>query len=118
MAKTPIWTRNLSEVLGYQTKKITKKSAKTGNAYETDAIPRLELISMGEPQETIRDDGSKSYRYSVFDMKHDLEFNVSCPNKLNITGVKQVILTNLVGGALSNGHGWYKADSIALAVKK
>lgn len=118
MAQTPVWTRKLSEVLGYQTQVVTRKSEKTGNSYQTDVIPRLEVVCMGAPEEILKDDGRKTYRYSVFDMAKNLEYRVSCPNLLKINGVKQVILVNLTGGALSNGHGWYKADSIQLAVKK
>lgn len=118
MAQTPIWTRNLSEVLGYQTQKVTRKSDRTGNSYQTDVIPRIELVCMGAPEEVTKEDGRKAYRYSVFDMKKNLEYKVSCPNALQISGVKQVILTNLTGGALSSGRGWYKADSISFAVKK
>ena len=118
MAKTPIWTRSLNEVLGYPTDKINRKSERTGNIYQTEVIPRVEVIVMGAPQEVTKDDGRKSYRYSIFDMKKDLEYSVSCPNLLSVSGVKQVILTNLTGGALQNGRGWYKADSIAFAVKK
>lgn len=118
MAKTPLWNRSLSEVLGYQTTQLTKKSERTGNAYQIDAIPSLEVIAMGEPEKVERD-GKISYRYSVFDMKKDLEYQVTCPNMLKITGVKQVILRNLYGGALSSGRGWYKADSIQFAnIKK
>lgn len=119
MAKTPIWTRSLNEVLGYQTEKINRKSERTGNIYQVEVIPRIELIVMGAPQEITKDDGRKSYRYSVFDMKKDLEYSVNCPNLLSISGVKQVVFVNLTGGALSNGRGWYKADSVQFAnVKK
>ena len=117
MAKNPSWNKSLSEVLGYQTQKVTRKSARTGNAYEVDVIPRLELIDMGEPEAITKDDGSKTYRYSVFDMSKNLEYQVSCTQYLKIAGVKQVILTNLTGGALNNGRGWYKADSIQLVKK-
>lgn len=117
MAKTPTWIKPLSEVLGYQTENVTRKSARTGNAYQIDVIPRLELICMGAPEEVVKD-GKKSYRYSVFDMGKNLEYSVTCPNYVKIAGVKQVILTNLHGGALASGRGWYKADSIAIAVKK
>ena len=115
MAKTPMWTRTLSEVLGYQTIKLTRKSERTGNTYEVDAIPSIEVITMGSPEEVLKEDGRRSYRYSVFDMKKDLEYQVTCPNLLKVSGVKQVILKNLVGGALNSGRGWYKADSIQLA---
>lgn len=119
MAKNPTWVRSLSEVLGYQTTKITRKSARTGNPYEVDVIPRLEVVVMGAPEEQVKDDGRKTYRYSIFDMAKNLEYKVSCPQFLKISGLKQVILTNLTGGALSNGRGWYKADAIAFAnVKK
>lgn len=118
MAKNPNWLRSLSEVLGYQTQVLTKKSDRTGNAYQVDVIPTLEVIAMGEP-EKVEKDGKISYRYSVFDMKKDLQYQVTCPNMLKITGVKQVILRNLYGGALSSGRGWYKADSIAFVnIKK
>lgn len=119
MAKNPTWVKSLSEVLGYQTTKITRKSARTGNQYEVDVIPKLEVVGMGAPEEVLRDDGRKVYRYSIFDMSKNLEYKVTCPNLLKINGLKQVILTNLCGGALQNGRGWYKADAIAFAnVKK
>ena len=118
MAKNPVWTRKLSEVLGYQTQVVTRKSERTGNTYETEVIPRLELVCMGAPEEILKDDGSKNYRYSVFDMSKNLEYKVSCPQFLKINGIKQVIFVNLSGGALSNGYGWYKADSIQLVAKK
>lgn len=118
MAKTPVWTRKLSEVLGYQTQVVTRKSEKTGNSYQTDVIPHLEVVCMGAPEEILKDDGRKVYRYSVFDMTKNLEYRVSCPNLIKINGVKQVVLNNLTGGALTSGRGWYKADSIQFAVKK
>ncbi len=119
MAKNPTWVRSLSEVLGYQTQRVTRKSLKTGNTYETDVIPRVELLVMGEPETVLKDDGQKTYRYSVFDMKKDLEYKVSCAQYLKTTGVKQVIFSGLTGGALSNGRGWFKADSVVFAnVKK
>lgn len=113
--KEPIWTRTLEQVLGYPTQVITKKSEKTGNTYETEAISKLELVVMGDP-ETITRDNHTSYRYSVFDMKKNMGYKISCPNYVKIGGMKQCIFVNLVGGALSNGKGWYKADSVALAV--
>lgn len=118
MAKTPLWTRRIAEVLGHPAQTVTRKSERTGNTYQTDVIPRVELVCMGAPEEVVKDNGQKAYRYSVFDMKNNLEYKVSCPNLLQISGVKQVILTNLTGGALSSGRGWYKADSIGFAVKK
>ena len=116
MAKDPIWTRNLSEVLGYQTQTIQKKSERTGNLYTTEIIPKLEVVAVGEPEE-VEKEGVKHYRYSVYDMKKGLEYKVSCPNFVKIGGVKQVLLTKLTGGALSNGRGWYKADRIELVKK-
>lgn len=113
--KEPVWTRTLSQVLGYQTQTITKKSAKTGNTYETEAIPRLELVVTGDP-ETITREGHTSYRYAVFDVKKNLGYKITCSQYVKIGGMKQCIFTNIVGGALSNGKGWYKADSVALAV--
>lgn len=118
MAQTPIWTRNLSEVLGYQTQKVTRKSDRTGNSYQTDVIPRIELVCMGAPEEVVKKDAPTTYRYTIFDMKKNFTYSVKCPNLLQINGAKQVILTNLTGGALSSGRGWYKADSIALAPRK
>ena len=46
-------------------------------------------------------------------MKKDLQYQVTCPNFLKVSGVKQVVLRHVIGGALNNGYGWYKADSIA-----
>ena len=118
MAKTPTWIKPLSEVLGYQTTQITKKSARTGNTYQVDTIPTIEVVAMGAA-EKIEKDGKVSYRYSIFDMKKNLEYKVSCPQFLKISGLKQVILQNLTGGALQNGRGWYKAASIQFAnIKK
>ena len=115
--KEPQWTRTLSEVLGYQTQTITKKSLKTGNTYQTEAISQLELVVTGDP-ETINRDSHTSYRYSVFDVKKNLGYKITCPQYVKIGGMKQCIFTNIIGGALSNGKGWYKADSVALAVAK
>lgn len=118
MAKVPNWNRKLSEVLGYQTQTVVKKSEKTGNTYNAEVIPRIELVCMGAPEEVVKKDAPTAYRYTMFDMKKNLTYSVKCPNLLQISGAKQVILTNLTGGALSNGRGWYKADSIALAPRK
>ena len=118
MAKTPTWMRSLSEVLGYETQTVNKKSERTGNLYQVDVIPNIELVVMGAPEEVVRDNGQKTYRYSVFVMSKNLEYAVTCPNMLKINGVRQVIFKNLTGGALNNGHGWYKADSVQFAVKK
>ena len=118
MAKTPTWIKQLSEVLGYQTTQITKKSARTGNTQQVDTNPTIEVVAMGEP-EKIEKDGKVSYRYSIFDMKKNFEYKVSCPQVLKITGLKQVIQQNLTVGALQNGLGWYKANSIQFAnIKK
>lgn len=117
MAKEPIWTKSLGEVLGYQTQTVQKKSERTGNLYTTEVIPRLEVVAVGEP-ETVEKDGVKHFRYSVYDMAKGLEYKVSCPNLVKIGGVKQVILTGLTGGALSSGRGWYKADSVQVAAKR
>ena len=117
MAKQPSWLRPLSEVLGHSTTTIMRKSARTGNNYNADVIPSIELVSMGAPQ-VVEKSGVKSYRYSVFDMAKDLEYQVTCPNLLQISGVKQVVFTNLTGGALNNGNGWYKADRVELAKKR
>lgn len=118
MAKVPNWNRKLSEVLGYQTQTVVKKSEKTGNTYSAEVIPRIELVCMGAPEEVVKKDAPTAYRYTMFDMKKNLTYSVKCPNLVQISGAKQVILTNLTGGALSNGRGWYKADSIALAPRK
>ena len=117
MAKIPTWNRTLSEVLNHPTKQIVKKSMRTGNTYTTDAIEQLELVCMGSP-EGIDKDGQKSYRYSVYDMANDLEYSINCPNLVKVTGVKQLIFRNVVGGALSSGRGWYKADKVQLTAKK
>lgn len=113
MAKVPNWNRTLDEVLKHSTHPIVKKSPRTGNTYTTDAIAKLELVCMGSPEEVDKD-GVKSYRYSVFDMANNLEYSISCPNLVQVTGVKQLIFSNVVGGALSSGRGWYKADSVQL----
>mgnify|MGYP003426712533 CR=1 FL=1 len=117
MAKSPIWTRTLSEVLGYTTQTVQKKSERTGNLYTTEVIPRLEVVAVGEPEE-VEKEGVKHYRYSVYDMSKGLEYKVTCPNFVKIGGVKQVVLTGLTGGALSSGRGWYKADSVQVAKRK
>ena len=113
--KEPQWTRTLSEVLGYQTQTITKKSLKTGNTYQTEAISQLELVVTGDP-EKIERDNRVSYRYSDIDMKKNMGYKITSKNFVKICGMKHCILTKNVGGALSNGKGWYKADSVALAV--
>ena len=112
-----MWNRNLSEVLLHDTTSIVKKSPRTGNSYSADVIPSIELVSVGAP-EPVDKNGSTVYRYSVFDMAKDLEYQVTCPNFLKISGVKQLIFKNLTGGALPSGRGWYKADSVQLAKRK
>lgn len=114
MAKIPNWNRTLSEVLGHPTTTIVRKSERTGNAYNAEVIPELELVSMGTPQ-TVDKNGTTAYRYSVFDLKQDLEYSITCPNLIQVNGVKQLVFNNLTGGALSSGKGWYKADSVRLA---
>lgn len=109
-----MWNRKLSEVLHYSTKDIVRKSPRTGNNYNVEVIPSIELVCMGEPQ-PIDKNGTTVYRYSVFDMKNDLEYQITCPNLLKVSGVKQLVFTNLTGGALPSGRGWYKADSVRLA---
>ena len=50
MAKTPMWVKPLSEVLGYQTQTIVKKSIRTGNTYEVAEIPQIEAVCMCAPE--------------------------------------------------------------------
>lgn len=63
----PNWNRTLSEVLKHPTKEIKLISEKTGNEYECEVIPILDVASTGNVEQT--NDGK--YKYSIVDVKTD-----------------------------------------------
>ncbi len=104
----PTWEKKLSEVLGYQTREITKISPRTGNEYITDAIPTLNISSTGIVSSL--DDGY--FRYSVVDTQKQLEYEIKVKNKIDVQLGTPLSFKNVVGGSLDNGRSWYSADSV------
>ncbi len=109
------WVRSLSEVTGYQT---TQKQllSKAGKPYTTDVIPKVELICMGSPEAVADENGQVTkYSYLLFDSKHNRQWTVKAPQKLEITGVKMVVCYDVRGGALANRtSGWMACGRIEL----
>lgn len=106
---TPKWNKTLSEVLNQPTVSLELVSEKTGNVYQTDVIRQLKVLSTGSVEEK---DGK--YLYLVVDSKNDLEYKIKVPNRVETSFGKILQFENVRGGALSNGLGWYVADSVAV----
>ncbi|MGQ7419954.1 hypothetical protein HO520_03200 [Streptococcus suis] len=108
MAKTN-WNRTLEEVLKHKVQPIEMVSERTGNAYTTDVIPVLTVVSIGSIEEM---DGK--YRYSIVDTSNDLEYVIKTSNKVDVKFGTILQFKNVRGGATQNGIGWYAADSVAV----
>lgn len=104
----PNWNKKLAEVLGYPTQEITKISPRTGNEYQTDAIPALNISSTGIV--TPLDDGY--FRYSVVDTQKQLEYEIKVKSKIDVQLGTPLSFKMVVGGSLDNGRSWYSADSV------
>lgn len=114
MAK-PNWNPSLEQVLKRPTVQLNKISEKTKNEYKVDVISNVVLMLAGTP-ETI----DEYTKYPVADVKNGLEYTIKVKGTL-IEGInfgQHLTFTNLTGGALSNGNGWYKADGVEKYVKK
>lgn len=114
MAKNIQWTRNLGEVLDRQTKMKTFKSKK-GKDYDTECIPRLDVITIGYPIEKKDESGAVvGYSYEVYDSKTDASFHITAPQLLDGPGFKKVVFIDVRGGALqSRPEGWFSASRVA-----
>ncbi|GAB6742079.1 hypothetical protein BOVMAS36_16380 [Streptococcus uberis] len=108
MAKTN-WNRTLNEVLKQKTQPNVMVSEKTGNEYITDVVPTLNVLSIGYIEEI---DGK--LKYSIVDTKHDLEYIIKAPNKVDVKFGTILQFKNVRGGVTTNGTGWYTADSVAV----
>ncbi|HEL1566209.1 TPA: hypothetical protein TXI81_001763 [Streptococcus suis] len=104
----PNWTRTLAEVLLHKTQVANFFSEKTGNEYQTEVIPILEVISIGVIEET----SDKKYKYSIVDVPNNLEYSIKTPNKINVRFGSLLQFKNVRGGTTNNGAGWYVADSV------
>lgn len=103
----PIWSKTLSEVLKHDSEEVMLISEKTGNEYKTEVIKNLRVFSIGS---VVEQDGK--YKYSVVDTENELEYTIKAPNKIEVKFGMILEFTNVRGGALSNGYGWYSADSV------
>ncbi|NMW55570.1 hypothetical protein HKO46_07245 [Streptococcus equi subsp. zooepidemicus] len=108
MAKTN-WNRTLEEVLKHKTQPKIFISDKTGNEYTADAVPTLNVLSIGSIEEV---DGK--FKYPVVDTNNDLEYTIKVPNKVEVKFGTLLQFKNVRGGATSSGIGWYAADSVAV----
>lgn len=111
----PNWAPTLEQVLKRPTIQLNKISAKTKNEYKADVIPSVVLMLAGTPETS---DGYT--KYPIADVKNGLEYTIKVQGSL-IEGVnfgQHLLFTNLTGGSLNNGNGWYKADSVEKYVKK
>lgn len=111
MAK-PNWQRTLQEVLGHKTTTVSAVSEKSGNEYKIDVISILEVVSVGSYEEA---DGK--FKYSIVDTKNNLEYTIKTSNKVDISFGTVLRFTNVRGGTLNNGNGWYAADSVQVVEK-
>lgn len=114
MAQKIVWTRTLSEVLQRATEKKNFKSKK-GTDYETDCIPRIDLIVIGSPIERKDETGATTgYSYEVYDNKTDTTFHITAPQLIEGSSFKTVAFLEVRGGALAGkGEGWFSASRVA-----
>lgn len=114
MAK-PVWTPTLAEVLKRQTKQIKRISPKTGNEYNVDVIEHAVFILAGMPEI-----GDGFVKYPIADTKNGLEYSIKVEGALlqDIPFGQHLVFKNITGGTISNGNGWYKAESVEMYVKK
>ncbi|WP_315018775.1 hypothetical protein [Abiotrophia defectiva] len=99
--------KTLSEVLEQPTVEKEFVSEKTGNSYKTDVVERFLAVSVGSIEEV--DDG---FKYSVVDTLKNLELEVKAPNKVDVRFGLKLEFSELRGGPLNSGYGWYKASAV------
>lgn len=114
MAK-PVWTQTLAQVLKRPTKQIERISPKTGNAYLTDVVESAVFILAGMPEIS-----EGFVKYPIADTKNGLEYSIKVEGASlqDVPFGQHLVFKNITGGALSNGNGWYKAESVEKYVKK
>lgn len=100
-----------SEILMHNTVKIQKTSEKTENTYNVEAVPTLQLISIGK---AIQD--GESWKYSVVDKKYDLQYIVKTSNYVEAQFGTILEFKNIYCGVLQTGKVWVKADSVAIVI--
>lgn len=103
----PIWNRTLSEVLQQNTEIRTITSPRTGKEYQAETVLSLEVVSTGSVEEV---DGQ--FSYPIVDTIHQLEYTIKAPKRVDVVFGSQLVFTNVTGGALNNGRGWYKAEDV------
>lgn len=119
MAKKIQWIRSLSEVLQRETQR-KKFVSKKGSEYETDYIPRIDLVAIGSPTEK-KDEGGKAkgYSYEVYDSLTDATFHISAPENLENCSFKTLAFLEVRGGALSGkSEGLFSASRVAFLKKQ
>lgn len=114
MAKKIVWTRTLGEVLQRETQRKNFKSKK-GSEYETDYIPRIDAVAIGEPTEKRDGEGKVSgYSYEVYDKITGASFHITAPEKLEGASFKTLAFLEVRGGSLQNRpEGWFSASRVA-----
>lgn len=119
MAKNLVWVRSLSEVLQRETQRKNFTSKK-GTEYETDCVPRLDAIAIGEPTEKKDAEGKNAgYLYEVYDELTGASFHVSAPEKLEGASFKKLAFLEVRGGALAGrAEGWFSASRVAFLKKQ
>lgn len=114
------FVRTLAEATKQDTRKIARKSPRTGNMYETDCFD-AELIVLGAPEERVKtqEDGTAvtEYAYSVYDSQHDLGYIITAPTKLATGSFTKVIFHEVTGGPVGTNSSWFKAKSVELPKK-
>lgn len=103
----PSWNKTLAEVLQQETVTKTFISKSTGKEYESETVEELEVVSTGSVEES-----KGQYNYSVVDTEHQLEYTIKAPNFVEVAFGDILVFRDVVGGALNNGRGWYKAEKV------
>ena len=113
--------RTLAEATGHETRKITRKSPRTGNSYETDAFD-AEFMVLGAPEERVKtqEDGSTitEFAYSVYDVKQDVGYTIVAPVKVATGSFTKLIFREVTGGPVGSSGYWFKAASVEVPQKK
>lgn len=110
----PSFEKTLSEVLQHKTVVKTFVSPKTNKEYQSDVVTILNVLSIG----TIEEKPNGDFKYSVVDPKHNLEYSISTPTKIDVSFGRQLAFENVRGGALNNGGTWFKADNVKVVQRQ
>ena len=109
MAK-PTWIKELRDVLKQPTVQVVLTSKTTGNEYTADVVRQLAVYSTG-----VIDEVDGGFKYSIVDVKNNLEYMVKAPQKVDVKLGKVLVFKNVRGGSTSTGNGWYSAESVEAA---